>query len=378
MAPVVRFLGLDRVLRTGWFLAALLVSSVTLSLVVHGQWQRARILLKQSLSLGSFRGAPFAREWVRPSGGTSGAVRSQLQTTGRWSLLGLPLFHTGLLILVLAGFISLLCRVGASVDLFEGETLPANSPAAFGAQSPGLLRQSLALPCPVTLEKLEPERYASSAVKAVTARVRLGDGCDSGERSVAINSPLGVGPSTLYLTNMHGPAAFVQTDVGGRSDKQVALLRDEGTEGHTATMTLPDDLEARLRAGVDGSGALPGRVELRILRAGGLLFVGNLAAGQAVDLPGGASVALIRIGYWARFTASSDPSTWFAYAGFLLCVIGAALAVCVVRVDSAVVVTPVDGGERVFVALKPARFAPLYAERFEQLVNELDGPEATA
>lgn len=378
LAPVVRTLGFDRVLRSGWFLAVVGLSAVTLWLVVQGQWARARILLGRPLSPESFRGAPFLREWVRPATASSRLPAATLRSSGRAGLLGLPLFHSGLLGIVLAGFIALLFRAEASVDLFEGETLPAATPAAYGRQSPGLLGRSFSLPCSLTLAKLSPERYRSGAVRGIAARVLLGEECGGGERAIAINSPLGAGAGTLYLTNMHGPAAFVQTDIDGRPDRQAALLRDDGNESSTALLTLPGGLEARLRAGLAEDGALPRQVDFRILRGGGLLFAGLLEAGQAVSLPGGATVALVGIAYWARFAGSSDPSLWIAYAGFLACIAGVLLAVCLVRVDTAVVVTPVDGGERVWVAMRPARFVPLYAERFERLVKSLGGPGAPA
>ena len=67
-------------------------------------------------------------------------------------------------------------------------------------------------------------------------------------------------------------------------------------------------------------------------------------------------------------------SSWFAFVAFAIAVLGFALIVTVVRVDTAVLVTPSAGGERVMVALRAQRFAPLYAERFERLVREQGGP----
>jgi len=67
---------------------------------------------------------------------------------------------------------------------------------------------------------------------------------------------------------------------------------------------------------------------------------------------------------------SHDPALWLAYLGFALVIAGAVLIFAVVKVDACVLVTPLGERERVFVALKPHRFAPLFQERFEQLVRD--------
>ena len=111
------------------------------------------------------------------------------------------------------------------------------------------------------------------------------------------------------------------------------------------------------------------------MKGNALLFAGEARVGDTLSLPAGGELTLRGTPFWARLRGSHDPALWLAYAGFALVMAGAALVFIVVKVDGCVVVTPVGACERVFVGLKPQRLAPLFQERFEQLVRSLGGPD---
>jgi hypothetical protein len=71
---------------------------------------------------------------------------------------------------------------------------------------------------------------------------------------------------------------------------------------------------------------------------------------------------------WIRLRGSRDSAMWLAYLGFALAVIGATMIFTLVKVDACVIISPAGDRERVFVALRPQRFAPLFEERFQRLV----------
>jgi hypothetical protein len=73
---------------------------------------------------------------------------------------------------------------------------------------------------------------------------------------------------------------------------------------------------------------------------------------------------------WVRLRGNRDSALWLAYAGMSLAMAGAAMMFCLVKLDFCVIVTPFGERERVFVAMKPQRFAPLFQERFEAFVRE--------
>jgi hypothetical protein len=81
---------------------------------------------------------------------------------------------------------------------------------------------------------------------------------------------------------------------------------------------------------------------------------------------------------WARLQGSRDSALWLAYTGMALVMLGATLIFMLIKRDFCIVITPLGERERVFVALKPQRFAPLFQERFEEFVRELGGDDGTA
>lgn len=367
-------LQLDRVLGSWWFLALLGLSAASLWIVTLDQWRAALSLWRERPGPESFGAAPFRREWTRPAtAGAAAEARATIATTGRASLLGSPLFHTGLLLVLAAGFVRMLFGAEALVDLYEDEVLPP-LPAAFGAQWPGRLASPLALDRPLRLERLAVDTYPSGGLRMVSADVRL-EG-EPSSRRMAVNDPLRQGLTTLYLTQNLGPAALLRLDGPGGTEPVAVLLQPDGPGGSYAATTTLGGLEVRLRGEWRPGAEPPDRLQCRVLRDRALVFAGLVGTGAPVQIPGGGTLTLVGARRWARFTAQHDPSTPPIYAGFLLCLAGATLMFGLAKVDTAVVVQPCAEGERVLVALKARRFSALFRERFERLVREHGGPEA--
>lgn len=368
LRPLARVLQLDHILGSWWFLGTLILSAASLTVVSVEQWKRARRAWTEQLSAASFRHAPFTRTWIRRA--ASASPVTSLKSRGRMGLLGLPLFHTGLLLVVIAGFLRMLFGTDALVDLYEGETLQANG-AGYSAQWPGPFAKPFALDAPLTFEKLAPNPYSTGSLKGISARVRW-VGAET-PMTVSINDPLQFGPRTFYLTQTFGPAAFLEVEEGGRTSRTIQFLQRQEEGGYGAT-TQVGGLELKLKGVLQQNGDLDGKLEGRVLRNGGLLYAGALEPGQRLRLPSGEQLILHDLRFWAQFTGNRDWALPLAYAGFLLSFLGALLLFTVVKVDTALVIEPCEGGERVWVALRPRRFAPLYAERFERIVQDNGGP----
>jgi hypothetical protein len=118
----------------------------------------------------------------------------------------------------------------------------------------------------------------------------------------------------------------------------------------------------------------PASLEVRVMKDNGLLRAGELRPGDSLRLPGGNILTLHGTPSWARLRGSRDSALWLAWVGFALVMAGGVMVFGMVKVDACVVVTPAGGRERVFVALKPARFAPMFQERFQRLVREQGAP----
>jgi hypothetical protein len=360
-SSLTRALALDRVLTSAWFLGVLSLAALSLGIVLVDQWRRLGRTWPRALTEASFRAAPYRRELERPS---STGASARFRTTGRIGLLGSPLFHLGLMTIVIAGFAHWLFFADAVAELIEGETLDPGAWARMERWS-GALARPFQLEAPLRVERLEPSRYASGPLRALAARVSIGGRTDP----LAINAPLELEAGTLLIGSVHGPAAIVELEVDGRAERRALLLRETDAGDFGDAWLAPGGLQLLVRGEVGPDAGLPRQLELRVLRGGSLLYLGSLPVGLGVELAGGARVALLGVRYWAVFRGSRDPSRWVAWVGFLLVVIGGVLMFAVVRVDTAVIVTPTPSGERVLVALRADRFTALFAEKFERLVR---------
>lgn len=372
---VVDLLGLDRIFTSGWFLAAVGVSAASLALVAWEQWRRGAREWRIP-DEARFRAAPFRRTFSRPARGAGRRVR--ITSRGRVALLGAPLFHTGLLVVMLAGIVRMLLGADAARALHEGGRLEVGA-GAFETQERGWLAGPVALPAEVRLLRLHPTYHPSGELRELAADVTVGGA--PAESRVAVNAPLQIGATRLYLTSSLGAAALVDVALATSSPQDpaatpgtaAALLLPEGGD-YAFAGPLPDGSELRLRAPLQpGAERPPPWVEARVLSDGVLRAAGRLQPGAALALPGGGSLTLREVRWWVRVVASRDPSTWPVYVGLAVTVLGVLLLFGVTRVDTLVVAESRGDTEEVLVALRPGAHAPAYAEAFELLVEREAG-----
>lgn len=354
-------LGLHEVVTSPWFLVLAAGCFLSLVAVQVQQWPRLRRTWAASPTAATFAAAPFRRS-VALAEARSAPGAPRFATAGRAALLGSPVFHLGLLILVGAGLVRALTFRDAIGRALEGETLAA-APGAFEAERGGWLSGTLALARPVTVRRIDEERYPSGTLRQVRARLALGgEGPSAGEREAAVNSPVDDGAVRIYVAGEHGLAALVEA-VGPEGPRPlVALLEERGGEWRGG-LRPGGGLELRFRAVVTPR---PRSVEVRALSDGVLLGIAELAPGSQVALGAGRALRLHGLPYWVQLRASRDPSRPLFFAGVAMAILGVIFMFGFNRVDSGVFVE----GDRLVVALRPQRFAPLYAERFERLCEE--------
>ena len=361
-AAVVRALGLDRVLSTPWFLAMVALASGSLAVVVWEQWSRLRREWAPPDER-VFRSAPYRREGTRPSRGAPGV---RVASHGRLGSLGSPLFHAGLLVVALSGIGRMLLAAEAAGDVVEQAPL-GPGPGAFQLEDRGLLAAPVALPDQVRLASLDPVHYPSGALLGLSARLSLGAGSGA-PAELAVNAPLRLpGGLQLYLTQSYGPAAVL--DLGDGQGARLALLAPGDGSDYEWSGPLPSGVELRLRAPDRPEARPPQEVDVRVLDGPTVLAAGRLAPGGRLVLPGGGQIELREVRWWAKLLASRDPSVWPVFTGFAVAILGVVLMATVNRVDVLVRIEAAGVEERVVVAARPRRLAPLYAERFERLAR---------
>ena len=365
-------LALDHVFTSPAFLIALGLATVSLSIVVVEQIRRLRAQWGLVPTEAHFRQAPFRREFTRPAT-PNAAASTHIRARGRLGMAGSPLFHTGLLCVILAGGLRALFGVEAVVDLYEGETLPATV-EAWGAQWPGPLGQPFRLEAPLRLEAVESARFKTGELQDLRLKLVMEPAEGGQVRELGVNEEIRMSRGRLYVDAQHGPAALVEWSLPSAPPMRTAvLLEQKETRAFGAYAQGPEGYQARIRAVMPEEGQRPDSVQVRLSSGAAPLAETTLKPGESLPLPGGGLLKLHGLPYWARMHGNSDPALGLAYLGFGLALLGAALTYGVVKVDEFVSVTPEGEVERVIVALKPHRFAPLYQERFERLVREHGG-----
>jgi hypothetical protein len=331
VAMLVKVLALDHVFRSVWFLVATGLTAASLLVVIVEQVKRLRRLWSQPLTEAHFQRAPLRAEFERavPAGlaprlsPASCGSPLRLWTEGRIGLLGSPIFHLGLLLIIVAGAMRALFGNEAVVDLLEGETL-APTAAAWAAQWPGLLAEPFQLRAPVTLREVAAIRYQAGDLRDLKVRLAIERNGEVRESALAVNHDLQMAGGRLFLGSDFGTAAVLEwRPAAGPPIREAALLANQRPGVFEGSSSGPNGLRAFLRAEVDSAGHHPSRIEVRVMKERALLFTGDAEVGQVLSLPSGVRLALRGLPFWARVRGSRDPSLGLAYAGFAFVLVGA-------------------------------------------------------
>lgn len=359
LAAAFRALGLHSATTSPWFLAIAALALASLLAVQLEQWGRLRRTFLSDPAPEAFARAPF--RVALPLDQARVPPEPVLERRGRAGMLGSPLFHLGLVLMVVAGLVRGLYSSEAVARVYEGQQLGA-APGAFDRERGGPLSTPFTLATPLRLERVEVAKYASGSIRQVEA-VLARDGGGPPVR-LAINAPLDLpGWRTLYLLNAHGVSLAVAERGPDGEHAHVVPLEDASGTWRGGFRT-GSGLEARFRAGP--SADLPAALELRVVRGGVLLALSEVPVGSGLTVAPGTSLEVVGVGRWVELKGSRDPSVPLFMVGLVTALVGATLMFAVVTVDTGVFV---ERGLLV-VALRPMRFPPLYAERFERLCKE--------
>ena len=359
------------------FLVFLLLATGSLVIVVLEQYKKLRLMWPQNLRESQFTKAPYRFEFERPARFTDQSPNQdkivEFKTRGKAGLLGSLLFHSGLLLIIVAGTLRVLFGAEAVVDLIETETLIPKA-EVWAAQWPGVLARPLKLEYPLTLDKVKIEFYQDWTLKDLRAELTVNHSDGPKKKEFAINDVFKTKGARLFMNNKFGPAALLEWFKNGASIKRDAMLMESIGKGvFVGSIRWPDGTRTDGRAQADRSGKAPEVIKLRLMKDGKRSFLTEIRVGETVSLPDGRQVKLHGLPLWAQIRGIRDPELWLIYAGFILSLLGAVMIFTVIRVDTSVVVTRLGEKERVLVALKSQRFTPLFEDRFKRLVQDEGG-----
>lgn len=354
-----------QVFRTAWFVVLTAVTAASLSIVVLEQYRRLRAQWTRKLTEAHFENAPFRAEFERPA--TRSPSPAKIWSERRIGLAGSFVFHCGLLLIIVAGMLRALFATDAATDVLEGETL-APQASAWAGQFPGVLAKPFALDREITLREVKATRYADGDLRSLSVRLAV----EGAEREVQINQEARVNGRRIYVGHEFGPAALLEWQPSAATPpaKQGLLLAEANGGNFEGKLALNANRRVYFRSHIDDAGNRSGILEARVMHGDALVSATELPVGGTLALPDGGRITLHGLPTWARLHGSRDSALPLAFAGMLLAMLGATMMFTLIKRDCCVVITPLGECERVFVALKPQRFAPLFQERFEQLVNE--------
>ena len=216
--------GLDHVFQSVGFLCAVVMAAFSLLVVVIDQSRNVR------------------RAW--PVRGPAAA--------------GAPLFHIGLLLVLLAGGVRLLFSSQAVVDLMEGESLPPDD-THWGGQKTGRLAAPIHIAQSIRVGAVEPQRYPSGDLRQLAVRLTLNEpgATRPSEVTIPVNGSLALSGTRLFVGSDYGPSALIEWQgVAGRPVRTAALLKHEGGGRFETVLNGPGGERAYLRAEAGPGGNL--------------------------------------------------------------------------------------------------------------------------
>ncbi len=312
--------------------------------------------------------------------------------TGRFRLLGSPLFHATLALLFLVIGLGRLGRcegvlqvpVGSTVtDSAESYARANESPLCLGHSGLGVGASDL------VFEYTDRDGVPRGASPVVTLYAR--DGRQLAGHHVYPNAPLrhgsllvhmaGYGLAPVFSLESTGGSvistahAFVDFDASKASGTTPAGLEVTGADDsvrHDLRVVVPAD---RTPEGVVGRVPRDGRVEVSVASDEGTGPPVTLRPGEALTLPEGARLRLVSIGYYARLDVADDWSVYPMYLLFALAAAAVSASLWMPYRTVRALLADGAGGPELRAAVSDRRGDPLFAERVEAALREAAGRE---
>lgn len=350
------------------FAGCCILAAASLAVVLVEQFRRVRFSWNQVLTPSHFKNAYFKAAITRPKSFQDTPPRIEITTRNQGALLGSPVFHLGLLLLMIAGAVRALFSSEAAVDLVEGESLPPLA-QSWPAQWTSSLAKPICLDVPLTVATVRPINYQNHELKGLSVGLGIETIGSSSQAELALNRDFHRAGVKLRLDSLYGPAPVIEFSAPGVSPhKQAVLMAPDGAGNFTGRCDFGNGSQCYLQGRQDPDNPRAFTLELRVLKQGALLSVLQADPGGLMQLPDGATVLLEAIPLWCRLRASHDPSQPIALAGLLLVMAGAIIVFTIVKVDTCLVVDEFHGEGRIFAALRAGRFAPMFSEEFADFV----------
>ncbi len=256
-----------------------------------------------------------------PDAGQNGQFR------GRWGLAGLPLFHVGIVIIIVVAAAHASQRLGAHFELAEGEVLSE-------AKGKLLLDRDTRLPdgelgFRLRLDELRVE-MEGGRYRELQAHLSLQQaGGPLHQQTLAMNHPARLGAYQIYLDKNVGQTAVFERILPDGQHRRLLINFMQTRESWGTRQPLErdevmmfEDLPVNFRMALT-PGNLPS-FKLAAERRGKPVFEGALVPGEVADL-GVYQLKFIGTAPWVGLYLASGQLVQWVFAGFILALSGFAL-----------------------------------------------------
>lgn len=323
LAQTLQWLGLSGVYASWWFAALylLLVVNVAAAMAVHGLHTLAWL---RGVSGPSHRMAGEGEVPVAITRQADALAGSRLHWLG---LLGVPLLHLGVIVLVVGATLNASGRFAAHLELSEGEIF-AGQPDKLIVESEGR-RGNKALDFRLRLDRLHVAIGEGKQLAELQAMLTLRDNGVIYRSALEVNHPITIGSYALYLDKTLGQTAvFDRLPPDGR--KYRLLINFPVSPSAWGTVT---PLQRSEMIELDGVPIFyrmtltPGNnpeFRLEAQQRGKIIYNGRLEPGHTAEL-GGYRLVFLGTVPWAGLYLSSDPSLGLVFSGMAMALSGTLL-----------------------------------------------------
>ncbi len=310
-----------------------------------------------------------------------------------WAVLGSPVFHWGLLALIVVVLVASLQRSSGLMGVAVGET-KADAPASYKLLRAGPLHDWSDVHRSIRVDTFTPDYRTGKIDRGPTPTVSVLDGSGRVVKTQLVypNMPLRAGSLTIHPAD-HGLSAmitllnaagtetgrsvrlvdFSQETTGGTVPVEpVSVLDEAGNALLNIYVVVPLD-----RSGVTYVNAIPKDPRIRAIvidPEGKPVLDQVIRQGEETVLPTGDRLRLDTVGWYARLNVVDDKTTVFLYAALAVAMVGLTLTLVTRQQIVVADVYEGPGGAKIAATVRLWRNVPTNLEEIESELTKTLGP----
>jgi cytochrome c biogenesis protein ResB len=308
-----------------------------------------------------------------------------------WSVWGSPVFHWGLLALIVVILVGGLQRSEGLMGVPVGQTTP-DAPASYGVLKVGPFHNWSSAGRSIRVDAFDTDYRTGNIDRGPVPTVSVLDAAGAVIKTQRIypNSPLQTGSLTIHPAAFGFAATVASLDTSGTERVRLIQLIDISDEASGGTVPLaalkvtdrgkPFQVSVTVPlGGRAGQWVVPSELVARVVvitPEGGVVLDRAVKPGERIALPTGGMLRLDSLGYYARLSVVDDQSIPLLAVALAIAMVGLTITVVARQQSIRATVVQDAAGVKVAVALRLWRNVPTdRAEIEDELAAALRGAE---